>query len=332
MNDSMKDIDIIKELDSRGHQGRKIGDNLMLLCPYHSENTPSFGIAFKGPNKGKFNCLGCHEGGDFFKLISLLDDVSLSQTKKKYGKDLVADHKTINGLKSHFMKFLNSVPDVTNKIRIIDPSILNNFKKPYGKFLEYLHGKNRKLNEETISKWEILCCDKDFEDKRLFDWKNRVIVPMYDSKHRLISILARSILKDVDKVDKVRKFKGGQRKRILFGMSFIKKGTPIVLVEGEFDCIYLSQFGVPAVSIGTTAISDVQIQKIAKFTDSVALSLDGDTYRLFNKRTGENLKTEAYKKLSKFVRVDVIQLPIDKDPNELNEEEVKRIYKKYLLN
>lgn len=325
----IEDIDILDELEQRGLKGRKLRDNMMICCPFHGERTPSFGIAFQGPNKGRFQCFGCHERGNFFHLIAQLDGTTFVEAVRKFDKEFSVDKGTVDELRSHFISFLKSSDDSKNgKIKILDQSIMRFFKKPYGKFTDYLMGEKRKLTRDSIKKWNILCYDEDCgEDEPLLKgWgKDRVVLPMYDRKGRLICIMGRSIY-DVDKSEKVRK--RGERKKILFGLTFTEKGTKLVLVEGEFDAIYLQQFGIPAVSIGTTSISDIQIQKIIKFTDSVVLSLDGDTYRIFNK-DGVNIRKEVYDKLSRFVTVDVLQLPRDKDPNELSSKEVQKIYSEY---
>lgn len=326
----IEDIDILDELEKRGVTlGRKLRDNQMICCPFHGERTPSFGIAFQGPNKGRFQCFGCHETGNFFHLVAQLDGIKFVDAVRKFDKGFDVDDDTIGELRNQFLTFLKSEEENKNgKIKILDPSIMRFFKKPYGKFIDYLMGNKRKLNKESIKKWNILCYDEDHGDEEplLKGWgKDRVVLPMQDRKGRLICIMGRSIY-DVDKSEKVRK--RGERKKILFGLSFIERGTTLVLVEGEFDAIYLQQFGIPAVSIGTTTIGDIQIQKIVKFSDHAALSLDGDTYKIFNK-DGVNIRKEVYDKLSRFISVDVLQLPRTKDPNELSPEEVKKIYSKY---
>ena len=42
-------------------------------CPFHSEKTPSFSVV---PDEGFFYCFGCHAGGNVFKFISMIENVS----------------------------------------------------------------------------------------------------------------------------------------------------------------------------------------------------------------------------------------------------------------
>ena len=51
-------------------QLRKAGANMMGLCPFHQEKTPSFAVH---PAKQIFHCFGCGAGGDVFKFIMLVE-------------------------------------------------------------------------------------------------------------------------------------------------------------------------------------------------------------------------------------------------------------------
>lgn len=49
---------------------RRHGREYRGLCPFHSEKNPSFSV---NPVKGLFYCHGCHEGGDVFRFIELIE-------------------------------------------------------------------------------------------------------------------------------------------------------------------------------------------------------------------------------------------------------------------
>src|SRR6059036_1279957 len=52
---------------------RKAGVNLMGLCPFHQEKTPSFAVH---PTKQIFHCFGCGVGGDVFRFVMLREGVT----------------------------------------------------------------------------------------------------------------------------------------------------------------------------------------------------------------------------------------------------------------
>ena len=48
------------------------GKNMVGLCPFHNEKTPSFTVY---PQNGSFYCFGCGAGGDVFSFVRLMDKV-----------------------------------------------------------------------------------------------------------------------------------------------------------------------------------------------------------------------------------------------------------------
>ena len=90
----INDVDIIIELERRDLNGKFSGDNYMIPCPYHNDSNPSFGIRLKTREeygkvkpKGLFNCLGCGERGNFFHLISYIDDIEFEDAIRLFKKD-----------------------------------------------------------------------------------------------------------------------------------------------------------------------------------------------------------------------------------------------------
>ena len=49
------------------------GGRFWACCPFHGEKTASFTIT---PDKGLFYCFGCHAGGNVFKFISMIENIS----------------------------------------------------------------------------------------------------------------------------------------------------------------------------------------------------------------------------------------------------------------
>src|SRR5215217_5531547 len=68
---------------------RRQGTNLVGLCPYHSEKTPSFSVS---PEKNFYYCFGCQKGGDAIKLVMELKSFSFieaaSHLAERFGVEL----------------------------------------------------------------------------------------------------------------------------------------------------------------------------------------------------------------------------------------------------
>src|SRR6184192_2725583 len=55
---------------------KKSGQNFTGLCPFHAEKSPSFAVH---PVKQIFHCFGCGVGGDVFKFVMLIENVSFPE-------------------------------------------------------------------------------------------------------------------------------------------------------------------------------------------------------------------------------------------------------------
>ena len=51
---------------------KRRGKNLVGLCPFHNEKTPSFTVY---PENGSFYCFGCGVGGDVFSFTRLVENL-----------------------------------------------------------------------------------------------------------------------------------------------------------------------------------------------------------------------------------------------------------------
>ncbi len=59
---------------------KKRGANLLGLCPFHGEKSPSFTVS---PAKGIYKCFGCGKSGTAVNFIMDLESMGLKSLKKK---------------------------------------------------------------------------------------------------------------------------------------------------------------------------------------------------------------------------------------------------------
>ena len=62
---------------------RKRGNDLVGLCPFHGEKTPSFHVH---PDRGFFKCFGCDAAGDVIRFVQLHDNLSFVEALRVLGK------------------------------------------------------------------------------------------------------------------------------------------------------------------------------------------------------------------------------------------------------
>ena len=72
---------------------RKRGVNLVGLCPFHNEKTPSFTVS---PAKGIFKCFGCGKGGNSVNFIMEHEQVNYYEALKLLAKNITLKLKSAN--------------------------------------------------------------------------------------------------------------------------------------------------------------------------------------------------------------------------------------------
>jgi len=305
----VKESIFLKKLEDLDIKHFISGQNVMLSCPFHDDYHPSLGANF---HKNKYNCFSCGAHGTLVELFKALfegkkEEVYLDKEEIIKGSDWPEQIR-------EKLKILRLSGEKQLMIKVLVNFDLDDFKFPFGNSLlkDYEHYLvDRKISVIEANKWKIKC--------GLWRGAPRIIVPMYDEYKRLVSIYGRSITDE--KHLRIRKSKGADVGKILFGLEHLKYKRVGVLVEGEFDAIYLQKFGIPAVAIGTKKPTKVQLMKMSSKFKRVCLSLDGDT----------EIKECRYiaRIIKDYLPVKILYLPNDKDPNELDTKEVKEIYKNY---
>lgn len=66
-------MQILDLVNSYGLDPQEIGDKFKILCPFHSENTPS---CFLYPETNSFHCFGCGSGGGIVEFIASYEGIS----------------------------------------------------------------------------------------------------------------------------------------------------------------------------------------------------------------------------------------------------------------
>jgi len=90
---------------------KRRGKNLIGLCPFHSEKTPSFTVY---PESGSFYCFGCGAGGDVFTFTSLMENLDYIESIK-----LLADRSGValpqDGYDDSMAKLKNKIYDINRE-------------------------------------------------------------------------------------------------------------------------------------------------------------------------------------------------------------------------
>lgn len=313
---------------------KRRGKNLIGLCPFHGEKTPSFTVY---PENGSFYCFGCKVGGDVFTFTKLIENLDYIDAVKllaeRAGVTVVEDAKddTLHNLK-------NTILEINRETARF---YYSNLFKPEGKWaLDYYL--SRGLTPDTIknfglgvalSGWDTLTKhlkSKGFKVEDMlqadvvsksnkgtyFDrFRDRTMFPVINVRGNVIAFSGRRRTEDktIAKYVNTKDTLVYNKSQNLFALNFAKAhcSEQIILVEGNFDTVSLHQHGFKNVvaPLGT-AFTKEQAQILARYTKEVILCFDSDT-------AGEAAIEKAFKILeSTGLSVKVLKLPVGKDPDE----------------
>lgn len=335
---------------------KKKGVNLVGLCPFHTDKTPSFYVS---PPKNICKCFACGEGGNSVHFIMKHEQLSyyeaLKYLAKKYNievqeKELTEDQKNAyNERESLF--------------------ILNNFARNYfinnihnhqeGKVVGLSYFKERGFRDDVIKKFELgysleqrdaLTQDalkKGFKkeylvktgltiegDNYMVDrFRGRVMFPVHTLSGKVVAFGGR-ILK---KTENTGKYVNSPESEIyhksnhLYGLYFAKqaitKTDNCFLVEGYTDVISMYQAGIEnVVASSGTALTESQIRLIHRFTSNITVLYDGDTAGIKAALRGIDLLLEE------GMNVKVVLLPEGEDPDSFARKQNAENLKDFLKN
>ena len=315
---------------------KRRGKNLVGLCPFHNEKTPSFTVY---PENGSFYCFGCGVGGDVFSFVKLIENLDYIEAVKLLAERSGVTIPQDSGYDDSMQKLKNNIFEINRETARFYHAYL---MSPQGKWaLDYLTG--RGLSLSTIKhfglgaapdSWDSLI--KHLKEKGFtipdmlqanviakssrgsyYDrFRKRVMFPIINIRGKVIGFSGRAMPgedKAGGKYVNTSDTPVYKKSENLFAMNFAKNHCDerIILVEGNMDVISLHQAGFEnAVAALGTSFTAEQAKLLSRYTKEIILMLDADAAgQKAVKRAGEILKDTG-------LEVRVVVLPDGKDPDE----------------
>ncbi len=317
---------------------KKMGRNFKTNCPFHGEKTPSFVVS---PERQIWHCFGCQKGGDVYSFLMEYEHIEFPEALRiladKTGVVLENQHIDsglsskkerlygLNRLASEFYHYLLTKHELgkealtyLTKDRHMKVATMKTFQVGFSPrtgnaLVTYL------LKKKGYTKEEILESGLGtLRNGRLYDFfHGRIMFALCDHRDNVIGFSGR-VLKDAPDTSKyinTRETLIYHKGSTFFGFNIakeeIKKTGRIILMEGEFDVISSFQEGVGnAVAVKGTALTDMQVNLLARFTKHVAVCFDMD------KAGQEALRRSIPLLEKKQLQTSVIVLSNGKDPDE----------------
>ncbi len=315
---------------------KRRGSNMIGLCPFHNEKTPSFSVS---PSKNIYKCFGCGKGGDAISFMMESQQLSYVESirflAEKYNIELEETVSSKENIEER--QFLDSLYIINGYARDYFQQQL--FETDQGKSVGLSYFKKRGFREETIRKFGLGFAQAQKNDftldainkgykKDLLEkiglttqWGNdffrdRVMFTIHSLTGKVIAFAGRVL----DKNAKMAKYMNSPeteiylKSKVLYGAYFAKKAIrkkdECILVEGYTDVISLHQSGIEnVVASSGTALTIDQIKLIQRFTPNIKILYDGDPAGIKAALRGLDLVLEQN------MNVKVVLLPEGEDPD-----------------
>jgi len=233
-----------------GPAANRQGRRLLWPCPFHDDHDPSLEV---DPQRGTWRCWPCNLGGDAPALVMKRNGVAFPEAVRVVaelsgivtgsGRSANPPPRPATPIAIKPEKAANPPPEPSSGLPLADALSLvteaaDRLWKPEGtEALAYLH--NRGLTNETIRAarlgWTPGVMVPTREGDRCYQARG-VVIPWFD-EDRLALVKIRQ--PEGRKPKHVEAFR--DRPRIFPGPDVIEPGTPLVIVEGEFDALLLGQ-------------------------------------------------------------------------------------------
>ena len=318
---------------------KRRGVNLLGLCPFHNEKTPSFTVS---PAKGIYKCFGCGKAGNTINFLMEYEHFSYPEAlrflAKRYHIEIEEEEQTAE-----------QIQEKNEKESLF---LLNQFAQSYfsrnlleseeGKAVGLSYLKERGFREDTIKKFGIGYSAESWDDfsrhasengysseyllktglsiqkeARLIDrFHGRIIFPIHSVSGRIIGFGGRilsgekTVAKYLNSPESEIYFKSKSLYGIYYAKNAIVSGDNCYLVEGYTDVISLSQAGFENVvaSSGTSLTHD-QVKLIQRYTSNITILYDGDPAGIKASMRGIDMILEQ------GMNVKIVLFPEGEDPD-----------------
>ena len=309
----------------------KKGKDHAALCPFHSEKTPSFLVS---ESKQIFKCFGCGAGGDIFKFIMLMENMTFPESIRH----LAESHGIQIPHGSKESDAQSEKRGILLEIMALASDFFCRCLSEKKEALAYLEG--RQISAQTVEQFSIgyappgqrlfeelkkkgyqvdqlLACGlvREGDSGQVYDrFRSRIVLPIRDLSGKTIAfggrILGDGLPKYLNSPETPLYSKSNHLYPLNVTRDEIRRRDFAILVEGYFDCIVPFQFGIPNIvaSLGTSLTSN-QVKLLGRYTRNVITNYDPDSAGT----------AAAIRSIDLFLEegfhVNVLQLPSGEDPD-----------------
>ncbi len=307
---------------------RKAGRNLIALCPFHQEKTPSFTVY---PDSQHYKCYGCGKAGDVFTFVMEREGVSFREafevlaqrvgisTERVFGASdraakAASGHEVLAAVRRFFQEALQ-LPSGRVALDYLRRRGLEDGIEPFGLGVHPTEpGALLRFARAQRLPLEVLEGAGLVRDGRE-SFRGRVMFPIEDVRGRVVGFGGRALDDAPAKYLNSPESPLFRKRSVLYGLRRVKEAGErrIVVVEGYTDVIacHLAGFRGAVATLGT-ALTPEHGRALTRFaTAGVVLLFDGD-------RAGRAAAEKAYGELVRTeLPLRTAMLPEGMDPADL---------------
>lgn len=300
--EEIKNRNGIEEIISRYLTLKRAGSNVVGLCPFHNEKSPSFTVF---PATRTFYCFGCGAGGDVISFVMRAENLDYREAVEYLAKlsgvpieeeqDGRVEKSTVNRERIYavtkaaarfFVSALNSPEGEKARQYLIEkrkftPATLRRFGIGYAPDSWDALTKKLLADGFTVDEMKTAFLCSISKKGNPFDiFRNRIMFPIFDITGEVVAFSGRRLNEnDERKYVNTSDTPIFKKSRVLFGLNVAKNtddGT-LILCEGSPDAIAMHQagFGNAIATLGT-AITAEHARIIARYAKTVYLAYDID--------------------------------------------------------
>jgi DNA primase len=314
---------------------RKRGNDLVGLCPFHGEKSPSFHVH---PDRGFFKCFGCGAAGDVFTFVQKQENVAFPDALRILGKRYGVEVETENPFEARRRSEREAIYHANEVARAWFHRMLLD---PREGAAAHAYCTNRGITDDTIERfslgfapdrWDGLVAELRKNDVDLalaakagllkpsqrggfYDfYRGRLMIPTLGITGETIAFGGRALGTEEPKYLNTANTPVYTKGQHLFALNLARrlaaKAERIIVVEGYLDCIALHQAGFAnSVAVLGTAFTVEQGTALRKVVTNAYLALDADA-------AGSDAMWKSVPTyLTAGLNVRIIKLPPGDDPD-----------------
>ncbi len=322
---------------------RPAGRELVGLCPFHEERTPSFYVS---PERQLYHCHGCQAGGDAIEFLKKSGGLSFAEAVRELAARAGVAIPATQDLSPTERRRLQELEALRAALHAAAAFFRDALVRPEGRdAIAYLRtrGVDGPVAERfglgyAPSDWEALGralggrfppeilegaglrVPRDRGRSGHYDrFRHRLMFPIRDERGRTIAFGGRAL----DPAERAKYMNSPEtrlfhKREVLYALDLARPAIAargrLLVVEGYMDAVACHQLGFPeAVAALGTALSAAQAGTIARLTESVLLAFDADPAgeAAAERAGGLGLLQE------RGLRLEVAVLPEGRDPDDV---------------